>query len=275
MSQQEQGLVKANAGLVATVLQAKVAESFKARFNGDKEYKDAFYSALVNIAKTNDAIAKCDITSVLVAAANCAQLGLLPIVGLDHAYIVPYGSDATLIIGYKGYIELARRSGRIKAVNVEIIYEHDDFNFTAGLNPILTHIPFWLRKPAKEEAGAIKGAYVVVEFDNGSHQCDVFSYAELLKSKEASKSAKSPYSPWQKWEIEMLKKTAIRKASKRWPLSIMMAKAEQLDTDADLGRKQEADISDIIPEASMPLTGKANKPAPEEPKEKKELGFDE
>jgi len=238
---------------IARVLDPRIVESLKERFNGDKKKKDAFYSAILNMVKTNAKIAECDVNSILTAAANCAQLGLLPISGLDHAYFVPFNHKVQLIIGYKGYMELARRSGSIKAINVEIIYENDEFHYEGGLSPLLRHIPYWLRKPPLDETGEIYGAYVIAEFSDGTRQADVFSIAEIVKSKKASKASDKSYSPWQTWPEEMIKKTAIRKAAKRWPMSILMARATELDTSNDLGRVQEADLSGIIPSDHLPV----------------------
>ena len=244
----------------------RIVEMLKQRWAGDKHQKDAFIGALVNMVKTSPQIAKCDPTSILVAAANCAQLGLLPISGLDHAYFVPYGDKVQLIIGYKGFVELARRTGNVKAVNVDLIYENDAFEYENGLNPLLVHVPYWLRKPPQEERGEMIGAYVVIEFDSGARQCFVASAAELEKRRNFSPASKSSYSPWKKWPDEMYKKTAIKMASKLWPLSVVVAKALELDNDAELGRIQRADISDMMPSATLADADDE----PEEPEEQPE-----
>lgn len=80
------------------------------------------YQMYVSTINREPQLANCGVESVLSCFMKCAALGLEPsnVDGLGRAYILPYGNknyrtgqkEATLIIGYKGMLDLARRSGR-------------------------------------------------------------------------------------------------------------------------------------------------------------------
>ena len=60
---------------------------------------------------------------------------------LGHCYILPYKREATFIIGYKGMIDLARRSGHIQSIYAHAVHENDEFEYELGLHPKLEHKP--------------------------------------------------------------------------------------------------------------------------------------
>ncbi|MED0762673.1 recombinase RecT, partial [Aneurinibacillus thermoaerophilus] len=77
---------------------------------------------------------------------------------IGHCYIIPYGREAQFIIGYKGMIDLARRSGQIEQIYAHAVYEADHFEYELGLHPKLVH------KPATGRRGAIQYVYAVAHF---------------------------------------------------------------------------------------------------------------
>ncbi|HEJ2203269.1 TPA: recombinase RecT, partial [Pseudomonas aeruginosa] len=90
--------------------------------------------ALTEIRKV-PALAKCNQESFLGAVMQCAQLGLEPGNALGHAYLLPFGngkakdglSNVQLIIGYRGMIDLARRSGQIVSLTARTVHQNDQF----------------------------------------------------------------------------------------------------------------------------------------------------
>jgi recombination protein RecT len=78
-------------------------------------------------------LASCTRESLYLALTNCGQLGLEPNL-LGSAYLVPYRNrktgqyEAQMIPGYRGLIELARRSGQIKTLQAFEVNEKDDFS---------------------------------------------------------------------------------------------------------------------------------------------------
>lgn len=161
--------------------------------------------------RTTPKLLECNVPSLLGAVMQAAQLGLEP--GLiGHCYILPYGREAQFIIGYKGMIDLARRSGNIESIYAHCVYEADEFNYELGLHPKLHH------KPATGRRGEMKYVYAVAHFKDGGYQFEVMDKEEIEKRRSRSKAAKN--GPWVTDYEEMAKKTVIRHMWKYLPISI-------------------------------------------------------
>src|SRR5690606_28083055 len=110
--------------------------------------------AMTVVRQTPD-LQKCTVPSVLGALMQAAQLGLEPGI-LGHCYLVPFRNGRTgqhevqFIIGYKGLIDLARRSGNIQSIAAHPVYENDLFEFEYGLNERLRHVPYYAREDRRE-----------------------------------------------------------------------------------------------------------------------------
>ncbi|AMA73349.1 MULTISPECIES: recombination protein RecT [Aneurinibacillus] len=170
--------------------------------------------------RTNPQLLECTIPSLLGAVMQAAQLGLEPGL-LGQCYIVPYGREATFIIGYKGMIDLARRSGNIKNIYAHEVYENDEFEYEYGLYPSLKH------KPAMNSRGEFIGVYAVVHFTDGGYQFEFMSKEEIDKRRLRSRSYKS--GPWVTDYEEMAKKTVIRHMFKYLPLSVEIMRGAAQD----------------------------------------------
>ncbi len=166
--------------------------------------------ALTEFRKT-PALHKCKTESIIAAVFQASQLGLEFGGVMGQAYMVPYGGEATLIIGYKGLVELARRSGAITNIMAEVVCQNDVFEYEQGLEPKLRHVP------ARGDRGELTDAYAVAWFKNGTKQFVVMSLDEIEKIRRGSKQGGS--GPWKDHFNEMAKKTAIRRLSKQLPLS--------------------------------------------------------
>jgi recombinase, phage RecT family len=161
--------------------------------------------------RTTPKLLECNVSSLLGAVMQAAQLGLEP--GLiGHCYIIPYGREAQFIIGYKGMIDLARRSGNIESIYAHCVYEADEFDYELGLHPKLHH------KPATGRRGEMKYVYAVAHFKDGGYQFEVMDKEEIEKRRSRSKAAKN--GPWVTDYEEMAKKTVIRHMWKYLPISI-------------------------------------------------------
>lgn len=155
-------------------------------------------------------LAQCTPASFLGALMTCAQLGLEP-GPLGHAYLVPYGQEVTFIAGYRGLVELARRSGQVASVSARVVREGDDFSYEFGLDPKLHH------KPAGSD-GAITHAYAVVRLKDGGVDFDVMTRSEVDAIRTRSRAAKD--GPWVTDYAEMAKKTVLRRLLKTAPMSV-------------------------------------------------------
>jgi len=162
--------------------------------------------------RRNPKLLNCKKESLLGALMLSAQLGLEP-GPLGHCYYVPYKDECQFIIGYKGMIDLARRSGQISSIYAEVVCENDEFDYELGLNPNLFH------RPNLKDRGAPIAYYGVAKFKDGGYFINVMSKEEIEKRRKRSATASSSFSPWNTDYDEMAKKTVIRSMFKYLPVS--------------------------------------------------------
>lgn len=172
--------------------------------------------------RTNPKLLECAVPSLMGAVMQAVQLGLEPGL-LGHCYILPYKREATFIIGYKGMIDLARRSGHIQSIYAHAVHENDEFEYELGLHPKLEH------RPSHGDRGAFIGAYAVAHFKDGGYQMEFMPKSEIEKRRKRSASANSSYSPWSSDYEEMAKKTVVRYMFKYLPISIEVQTQVQQD----------------------------------------------
>lgn len=87
-----------------------------------------FATSVLQIVNSNSSLQKCDPQSILNAALVATTLDLPINNQLGLAYIVPYGNQATIQLGYRAYIQLAQRSGQFKTINVTEVKEGEVLN---------------------------------------------------------------------------------------------------------------------------------------------------
>lgn len=189
----------------------------------------------------------CDPKSVIGAVVQASQLGLEPDGILGGAYLVPYWNKKTgsyecqLIPGYRGLMDLARRSGEISSIYAEPVYEHDRFSIEYGLKRDLQHTP------ADGERGEFRGVYAVAVLRDGvGMQWVYMPKGEVEAIRSRSQSANN--GPWVTDYVEMAKKTAIRRLCKTLPRSVeyrdhnaaaTLERASRLDETAERGLPQD------------------------------------
>lgn len=187
--------------------------------------------------RKNKALLNTEPTSFLGSVMQAAQLGLEPGSALGQAYLVPYGNQCQLIIGYKGMIDLARRSGQVLSLNAYAVREEDDFSFQLGLKPDIHHVPSLEADRIKKP---ITYVYAVATLKGGGYQFEVMSRAEVeaVRAKAKSKNI------WNTYFEEMAKKTVIRRLFKYLPVSIEALEITNADAKREAGEKVEPD--DVI-----------------------------
>ncbi|WP_084611314.1 recombination protein RecT [Zooshikella ganghwensis] len=194
--------------------------------------------ALTEIRK-NNTLGQCDPLSLFGAIVQSAQLGLEIGSGLGHAYIIPFRNkraqrvEVQFIVGYRGMIDLARRSGQIISLQAHAVYEGDDFDFAYGLAERLHHIP----TSDVYNRGEMIGVYALAKLRDGGHQMEVMWKAEVDQIRNQSKAADS--GPWKTHYEEMAKKTVIRRLFKYLPVSVEMQRAVTLEEQAQIGESQD------------------------------------
>jgi recombination protein RecT len=193
---------------------------------------DRFARLAVTVLRQNSKeLAQCTPGSVLGALVTAAQLGLEPGGPLGQCYLIRYGTECTFVMGYKGYISLARRSGEIESLIARVVYEKDEFSVQYGLEDKLTHVPYMDGEPGR----AVR-YYAVAKYVGGGHSFVVLSRAAVEKLRNAGRSANSP--AWRNWYDEMACAKAVKQLAKWMPLTTEFARAVANDetsrTDTDL-----------------------------------------
>lgn len=202
--------------------------------------------AATELRKTPDLINTTP-ASFLGAVMQSAQLGLEPGSALGQAYLVPFNKkdnktgkwykECQLILGYRGMIDLARRSGQVLSLSAFAVHEGDDFSYHLGLHPDIHHVPSC-------DAGRIKKpiifVYAVANLKGGGYQFEVMSRAEV----EAVKAEAKSKNVWDKYFEAMALKSVIRRLFKYLPVSIEALQVANVDAKREAGEK--IDPTDVI-----------------------------
>ena len=181
-----------------------------------KRFSKMVYTVIVQ----NPTLQRCSIASIAKAASQSASLDLdIDVRGL--AYLVPYKNkgnlEAQFQIGYLGLIDLAYRSGKVKAISAHCIFESE--KDTVKINRCdgqfsVVH-PFSYERPE----GRMIAVYATAELDDVSPQTVVLRRDEVENFRKKSKAPNSP--AWKDHYEAMAKKTAIRQLAKFLPKSIV------------------------------------------------------
>lgn len=213
------------------------ADAVKNQINQVVGGKDGqrFISAIVSAVNTNPALQECTNQSILSGALLGESLKLSPSPQLGQYYLVPFndknkGKVAQFQLGYKGYIQLAIRSGQYKKLNVLAIKEGELIRF----DPLNEEIEVRLieDEEEREQANTI-GYYAMFEYTNGFRKAIYWSKrkmeAHALKYSKGYQ-AKKGYTFWEKDFDGMAYKTMLRQLISKWAImSIDMASA--IDSD--------------------------------------------
>lgn len=229
-------------------------DAVKQRINQVIGGKDGqrFISAVVSAVQTNPGLQECTNQSILSAALLGESLKLSPSPQLGQYYMVPFndkgrGKVAQFQLGYKGYIQLAIRSGQYKKLNVLAIKDGELVKF----DPLNEEIEVKLieDEEAREAAETI-GYYAMFEYTNGFRKALYWSKkkmeAHALKYSQGYKNDKkkgTAYTFWSKDFDGMAYKTMLRQLISKWGImSIDMASA----IDADMAIINEDGTKDYV-----------------------------
>lgn len=178
----------------------------------------------LTVVRKDANLANCDPRSFAGALLTAAQLGLEPGVN-EEAYLVAYGKECQLIVGYQGYAKLFWQHPLARHLDAQAVYEGDDFDWAHGLDPFLRH------KPASDRTGrAITHYYAVAALSTGAKSFVVLTAAEVKQLRGGKVGASGKIADPQHW---MERKTALRQLFKLVPKSASLAKA--IDVDEQVG----------------------------------------
>lgn len=218
---------------------------------------DRFIASIVSAVQANSDLQECTNPSILSAALLGESLKLSPSPQLGQYYMVPFKNnkkgckEAQFQLGYKGYIQLAIRSGQYKKLNVLAIKEGELVRF----DPLNEEIEVNLidDEEAREEAKTI-GYYTMFEYTNGFRKAMYWSKkkmeAHALKYSKGY-AAKKGYTFWEKDFDGMAYKTMLRQLISKWGImSIDMQNAMESDM-AVIHEDGTKDYADTVPEENI------------------------
>lgn len=229
---------------------------------------DRLYQLTISAINHEPKLMQADVATLLSCVMKCSALGLEPsaVDGLGRAYILPFNNrkkgkiEATFILGYKGMLELARRSGKIRDISARAVYKGDLFEYEFGLDEKLIHRPSTAEREDGEKPTHV---YMVAHFTDGGHYMDVMTIAEVEKVRKRSKAANN--GPWVTDYEAMAKKTVVRRAFPYLPVSIEAQQAVAQD-ESDGGFSGMLTFDPIIEETASEI-------APEPPSDTEPKGL--
>lgn len=234
-----------------------------------------FITAIISAVNTNPELAACDKNSIVSAALLGESLKLSPSPQLGQYYMVPYNDTkrgckvAQFQLGYKGYVQLAIRSGYYKKINVLAIKEGELVKF----DPLEEEIEVDLidDEQEREQAETI-GYYAMFEYHNGFRKAIYWSREKMeAHANQYSKGykARKGYTFWEKDFDGMAYKTMLRQLISKWGImSIELQSAIEKDA-AVIGEDMQPEYIDNQPEV-VEETGAeavAEEPTQEQPED--------
>ena len=219
---------------------------------------------VANAIRTTPKLQECDPISFLGALMHCASMGLEPNTPLGHAYLIPFANsrkgitEVQVVIGYKGLIDLARRSGQLATIHGDVVYDDDElWSHEYGSNQHLRHRP----GPRK---GKRIGAYCYVKLNLGEGMTSeghrFMSMEEIIAHrnqhsqgwKTAVRYGKTAESPWSEAGPQfesMAIKTVVRALANRGELPMSIEFMTAMETD---DKTADFRAFAMVPDAGLP-----------------------
>ncbi len=186
------------------------------------EKAGVFTTSLLDLIGDNTSLQKCDINLVIKEAIKAPALDLPINNNLGFAYIIPYGNKPSFIMGYKGFIQLAIRTGQYKHLNADAVYDGEEI--------IVDKIRGTMEVTGKPKSEKVVGYFAYMELINGFEKAIFWTKEQVTAhGKKFSKTFNN--GPWKSDFDAMAKKTILKSLiSKYGPLSIEMTSALSSDT---------------------------------------------
>lgn len=193
----------------------QIARALPAHLTGDRMTR----LALTAVQKTPD-LAECSQVSFAGALLTAAALGLEPNTPTQEAYLVPYKGEATLIVGYQGYVKLWWQHPLAASLRAEAVYEADDFDYSYGSGAFLRH------KPARRDGAGDPVAYYAHATLTTGAEAFVVLTPDEVKALRGKVGPNGGIPDPQRW---MERKTCIRQLIKMLPKSPSLSRAADAD----------------------------------------------
>ena len=188
---------------------------------------DSYITSVLQVVSSNTMLVNVDAESITGAVFTACALNLPLNNNLGLAYIVPFKGSAQLQISYKGFIQLAQRTGQIKSINAVAVYDTDTEE--SVLKRLTSLIP---QKVSGEVIGYVSRIQTVTGFEASitmtieELKAHAFRYSQTYK---AAESKGQNYSVWHQNFDAMAKKTVIKAVMKYCPMSVELQQAIESD----------------------------------------------
>jgi recombination protein RecT len=199
------------------------------------------------ISKNMDHFRNVSPDSVRNAVLNIARIGITLNPAMKLAYLVPRKGECCLDISYIGLTKIATDTGSILAGKAELVYANDGFMYN-GPFELPTYPPTFNPFAPLAQRGDFIGVCTLAKLHNGSVIVDLITKEEVAKIRELSKAKTGP---WFDWEGEMIKKTGIRRASKSWPRTERLSRAEDILNQSQGNEIELSPAGDSTPRIAM------------------------
>lgn len=164
-------------------------------------------------------LARCTHESVAGALLTASALGLEP--GINgEAYLVPYKTECTLIVGYQGLVKLFWQHPLAKYLDAQAVYERDQFDYELGRSQFIMH------RPARGDRGEIVAYWAAAELTSGAFQFQVLTPDEVQALRGGRVGPSGSIADPQRW---MERKTVLRQLLKLMPKSVTLSTALVVD----------------------------------------------
>ena len=248
-------------GLTAYLTQDAVKDQINKVVGG----KDGqlFVTSIISAVQVNPQLQECTNTSILSSALLGQSLKLSPSPQLGHYYMMPFKNnknnttEAQFVLGYKGMIQLAIRSGQYKKLNVLEIKQGELINFDPLEEEIEVNL---IEDEEQREKAPTIGYYAMFEYMNGFRKAIFWTKSKMeahAMRYSAGYKAKKGYTFWEKDFDAMAKKTMLRQLISKWGvMSIDMQKAYEADQ-AVIREDGSKDYVDVVEASNSPQIEKA------------------
>jgi recombination protein RecT len=198
---------------------------------------EAFKTAAMTYLRMQPKLYDCNPYSVVGGLRLGAQLGLA-LGPLGHFYLVPHAGEAVFVLGYRGMVELAYRSSKVRRVSAAVVRAGDDFDFRYGTRAVLDHVP--AGPPGEREWVAV---YAVAELTNGGKPFEVLYPEDVEARRKRSAAARLNSGPWMTDTEAMWCKSAVRQLQRWLPQTPEAARA--VEQDETIAAPDEDDVQEV------------------------------
>lgn len=222
----------------------------------DQKRAQRFIASITSAVSVNPALQDCDAGTILSCALLGESLELSPSPQLGQYYLVPFDDRknnrkvATFILGYKGYIQLAIRSGQYKKLNVLAIKKGELINYDPLDEEIEVNL---ISDELKRETAETIGYYAMFEYTNGFRKALYWTKEKMEQHAlrySMGYKAKKGYTFWEKDFDGMAYKTMLRQLISKWGImSVEMRNALESD-DRVIGQDLTPEFGDNTPPVS-------------------------